>query len=82
MIERNGRRYELLRGSDVRHDTVYLELNDVTNGESQTVLFGEKTESGEYRLLSCTNRGPSVPEPLLVPVELVEEFIRWMREQL
>jgi len=81
-FERDGRRYELLEGSDVRNDTVYLELNDITEGESRTVLFGEKSEDGEYRFLSLENLGGPAKQPLFLPLNLVEEFISWMRQRL
>jgi hypothetical protein len=81
-FERDERRYELLKGSDVGNDTVYLELNDITEGESKTVLFGEKSGDGKYRLLSVENPGSPIHRPLLLPLDLVEDFISWMKERL
>ena len=56
-LEVNGRKYEIVRGSDVDRDGVYVELNDVTDQETkflleifhsdstgQEVLYAEKTE--------------------------------------
>lgn len=81
-FKRGDREFELLKGSDASHDTVYLELNEMVSGNSHTVLFGEKTEGGAYRFLSLQHIGGRASEPILLPLELVEEFIGWMKNML
>jgi hypothetical protein len=57
LIEKNGRKYEILRCSDVIRDGAFVELNDITDGEmrflleifhsdstGEEVFFSEKTE--------------------------------------
>ena len=78
-FEHRNRKYELIKGSDVGNDTMYLELNDITNGQPQYVLFGEKTSDGELRFLSLVNKSLSSEEPILLPIDLVENFIQLFR---
>lgn len=79
LLERNGRKYELIT---VSGDCRSLEPSDITEGEPKTVLIGQLTEDGQYQFLSLVNRGEPADEPVFLPLELVEEFISWMKERL
>jgi hypothetical protein len=79
-IKRNGRKYELITVS--QPDCRSLELSDVTRGEARIVLLGKLTEDGRYHFLSLIHRGEPAGEPMFLPLELVEEFISWMKERL
>lgn len=90
-FERGGRKYELLFGSDIDRDTFFLELRDVTEGEAGVVvLFGEKDEEGEYRFLvhgydalwDEAVMGTNSQAPIFLPLELVEDFVAWMKDRL
>ena len=50
-FEQDGRVYELLLGSDVPRDAMYLELNDVSGRRPRTLLFGEKREGANTEFL-------------------------------
>jgi hypothetical protein len=81
-FEHDGRRYELLRGSNVQNDTMYLELWDVGGRKPVMVLFGEKHASGEIRFLSAAATGFWFRKPILLPLGLVERFIDDLKEML
>lgn len=90
-FEREGRKYELILGSDIERDTFYLELRDITGGEAgEVVLFGEKNEEGECRFLigdydTLWNKDSMVTSgqaPIFIPLELVEDFVAWMKGRL
>jgi len=80
LLERNGKKYELITVSET--DCRVLELSDVSEGEPQTVLIGQLTDDGQYQFLSLVNRGEAADAPVFLPLELVEEFISWMKEKL
>lgn len=54
------------------------------------VLFGEKNEAGEYRFLvdgydtlwRTNSMGANGQAPTLIPLELVEDFVAWMKNRL
>lgn len=80
LLERNGRKYELTTVSEP--DCRSLELSDVSEQEPQTVLIGRLTDDGQYQFLSLVHRGEAADAPMFLPLELVEEFISWMKERL
>ncbi len=88
---REGRKYELILGSDIDRDTFFLELRDITEGEAGVVvLFGEKNAEGEYRFLvagydalwNVNSMGTNSQAPIFIPLELVEHFVGWMKDRL
>lgn len=81
-LSRYSRRYEVVRGGDSVNDTSYIELNDVTDGAPQTVLFGERSSSGELLFLSLVHRGPRSTKAVLLPLGLVEDFISMIKAEL
>lgn len=81
-FEHKNRKYELVKGSDVDKDTMYLELRDITNGKTKIVLFGEKTSEGKVNFLSLVNKSSTPEEPIMLPIDLVEKFISLLKEKL
>ena len=79
LLERNGRKYELITVSEP--DCRSLELSDVSEAEPRTVLIGRLTDDGQYQFLSLVNLGEASP-PVFLPLGLVEEFLSWMKERL
>lgn len=66
-MEKNGRKYEILRCSDVQRDGVYVELNDVTDGEIKFLLEVFHSDStGEEVLYS---------EKAAIPLEILREVL-------
>jgi hypothetical protein len=74
MKEFNRKRYEVILGSDVINDGVFLELNDTSQEKSETVLFVFRSDDDGRYSFSAYRDG--------VPLGLVEEFIREARRRL
>lgn len=66
-MEKNGRKYEILRCSDVQRDGVYVELNDVTDGEIKFLLeIFHSDSTGEEVFYS---------EKAVIPLEILREVL-------
>lgn len=65
--EFGGRRYEVLRGSDVQNDGMYLEMNDVSGSTPDTVLFAFRSDRDGRFTFSAFRQD--------LPLEAVEWFI-------
>ena len=70
----DGRPYELLFGSDVQHDGVYLELNDVSGPSPVVVLFAFYSDADGRMTFSAYRED--------VPLEVVEWFAGEARRRL
>ena len=74
-IEARGRKYEILKGSDIDRDGVYVELNDITGDETVFLLeIFHSDESGDELLNS---------EKSTIPFEVLKQVIevadKWLK---
>ncbi len=77
LLEYDNHKYEILFGSDVINDGVYLEMNDITDGvigDAKFVLFAFFSDADSR----CTFH--SFKEEL--PFPLVETFVQEVRKRL
>lgn len=74
LIEYGNRRYEILFGSDVINDGVYLELNDITEEPSENLLFAFWSDVDGSFTFSAYREN--------LPFELVETFLKEARKRL
>lgn len=70
-IEHQGKRYKLVRGSDVQRDGMYLELWDAKKEGEQLFEAFYSDETGEMMFASFAKGD--------VPLEVIEEFVRQAR---
>jgi hypothetical protein len=73
-IEHNGRRYGVIRGSDIQRDGMYLELWSASRPDVQLfeVFYSDVTHQMQFASFSQED----------VPIEVVEEFLRRARTLL
>lgn len=87
IVECGGRTYEVVLGSDVDRDALYLEMRDISEDQAgPVVLYGESTAGGELHMrlgfLEAVGATLGGDEPSFLPLALVNEFIGWMNDKL
>ena len=70
----DGREYEVLRGSDVQNDGMYLEMSDVSGKTRETVLFAFRSYRDGRMTFSAYRED--------LPLEAVAWFIEQARRLL
>lgn len=73
-VEFDGRRYEVLLGSDVQNDGMYLEMSDVTDGAPEVVLFAFYSDSDGHMTFSAYREE--------LPFAAVEWFLSEAKQRL
>ena len=72
LFESEGRKYEIIRGSDVINDGMFLELDDVSEEQAETVLYAFWSDSDNRLTLSAYRQR--------IPFDLVEAFVPLVRK--
>ena len=73
-VNYKGNQYEIIFGSDVDRDGVYLELNTVNSGKEETLLYAFWSDNIEGFTFSALKEE--------LPFELVEMFVGEARRRL
>lgn len=73
-VEYAGRQYAMILGSDVIHDGMFLEMNDVTVEPEETILFAFWSDADGSLTFSAYKEQ--------LPFELVELFMHEARTRL
>ncbi|MEL7363032.1 MAG: hypothetical protein AAFN13_13245 [Bacteroidota bacterium] len=82
-FDHKGRCLALTYGFTRDTDAITLDLDDVTDPERPVaVLSGGKTENGDLLLRIPAKSGSASASPQYVDLDLVEDFIGWMKSEL
>lgn len=76
IIESQGRRYEIMKGSDVQRDGVYVDLTDITDENDKEYIM-EIFHSDENGLEIFSSEKTEIPyEVLLKVIEISNQWLK------